>query len=111
MRSGTSRSMEPRWRFVQLCEPECRSPYWIFGLCYTASNPVDCRAAYFRQWFRLAVTGVILAYATFVIRDDAPGQLARWALWIQWLAFEVFDLLDIMDAGVFNAASSVRYFC
>ena len=28
--------------------------------------------AYFRQWFRLAVTGVILAYATFVIRGDAP---------------------------------------
>jgi uncharacterized membrane protein len=56
--------------------------------------------AYSRHWFRLAVTGVILAYATFVIRGDAPDQLARWGLWVQWLAFEAFDLLDIRRRGL-----------
>jgi hypothetical protein len=56
--------------------------------------------AYLRQWFRLAVTGVILAYATFLIRGDAPEPLAQWALWLQWLAFEAFDLLDIRRRGI-----------
>jgi uncharacterized membrane protein len=56
--------------------------------------------AYFRQWFQLAVTGVVLAYATFAIRADAPDRLAQWTLWIQWLAFEAFDLLDIRRRGL-----------
>ena len=55
--------------------------------------------AYLKQWFRLAVTGVIMAYATFVIRGDAPEPLAQSALWIQWLAFEAFDLLDLRRRG------------
>ena len=50
--------------------------------------------AHFRQWFRLAVAGVILAYLTFVLRRDAVEPAAQWALWIQWLAFEAFDIVD-----------------
>jgi uncharacterized membrane protein len=50
--------------------------------------------AHFREWFRLAATGILLAYLTFVLRRDAAEPVAQWALWIQWLAFEAFDILD-----------------
>ena len=56
--------------------------------------------AHLRNWFRLAVTGVVLAYATFLLRGDAPRDLAPFALWIQWFAFEAFDILDIRNRGL-----------
>jgi hypothetical protein len=55
--------------------------------------------AHLRKWFRLAVTGVVLAYATFVVRSDASLDLAPWALWVQWCAFEAYDILDISRRG------------
>ena len=56
--------------------------------------------AYVRSWFRLAVAGVLLAYATFILRRDAGEPLAQWALWVQWLAFEAFDILDLYRRGL-----------
>jgi uncharacterized membrane protein len=56
--------------------------------------------AFFRHWFHLAVTGVILAYATFILRLDAVEPLAQWALWAQWIAFESFDILDVRRRGL-----------
>ena len=56
--------------------------------------------AHLRNWFRLAVTGVILSYATFLLRSDAPRDLAPLALWVQWFAFEAFDILDIRRRGL-----------
>lgn len=56
--------------------------------------------AYLRDWFRLALTGVILAYATFILRRDASTELAPMALWAQWLAFEIYDILDIRRRGL-----------
>ncbi|HYP07381.1 MAG TPA: DUF2339 domain-containing protein, partial [Bryobacteraceae bacterium] len=55
--------------------------------------------AYLRQWFRLAVVGVLFAYGTFILRRDAAEPLAQWALWIQWFAFEAFDILDLHRRG------------
>jgi uncharacterized membrane protein len=77
------------------------SPLTGFSVYATLLLTVSILAlAYFQQWFRLAVTGAILVYATFLIRGDAPEPLAQWALWLQWLAFEVFDLVDVRRRGI-----------
>jgi uncharacterized membrane protein len=56
--------------------------------------------AHLRYWFRLAVAGIVLAYATFILRPAASGTLGYWALWAQWFAFEAFDLIDVRRRGV-----------
>lgn len=55
--------------------------------------------AYLQRWFRLAVAGVFLAYATFLLRAGAPEDLSKVGLWTQWLAFEGFDLADLRRRG------------
>jgi hypothetical protein len=55
--------------------------------------------AYVRSWFRLAVAGVLLTYATFILRRDGGEPLAQWALWVQWFAFEAYDILDLYRRG------------
>jgi hypothetical protein len=53
------------------------------------------------SWKRLAVTGVLFTYMSFVLRYD-PAIYSRQGilngqatLWIYWLVFECFDLLDL----------------
>lgn len=55
--------------------------------------------AHARQWFRLALAGVALAYLTFLLRHDGQSSTAQAALWIQWLAFEGYDILDLRRRG------------
>jgi uncharacterized membrane protein len=77
------------------------SPLTGFSVYATLLLAVSTAAlAYLRNWFRLALTGVILAYATFLVREGAPSDLAPIALWAQWFAFEIYDILDIRRRGL-----------
>jgi hypothetical protein len=57
------------------------------------------------DWIRLGAAGVILTYATFVIRYDpviysASGLLnGQSILWAYWILFETFDILDLKRRG------------
>ena len=76
------------------------SPDWVLGLCYAASNPVDCRACVFPAVVPAGRDGSnpCLRHVRDSRRCSRPTRAV--GLWVQWLAFEVFDLLDIRRRGL-----------
>jgi hypothetical protein len=66
-------------------------------------------------WMRLAVTGVLLTYMSFVLRYDPTIYGQRWimngqaTLWVYWLLFECFDLIDLKRNGGTGVARSLFF--